>query len=179
MTALTNSQVRSVQLLIESCLREAYTEERLQKEAGNKKEEEKAQKKIRLLRNGFLSEESGILRISTTQNVFMPEPLSFVELTSYNAWFLMHPQKVAGIESETTSRDFPVRVKGTLADVIRVLKQGIAEKQQQNAQKKSSQQSSQEREKENGSSSTIILALAAKAKLKKFKLRQSLDKNRK
>ena len=46
--------------------------------------------------------------------------MNFVEITSGNKWFQMHPEKVAGIEIETTSRFFPIQVKGTKEDVLRV-----------------------------------------------------------
>lgn len=44
----------------------------------------------------------------------------FVDITSGNKWFKLHPEKVAGIEFETTSIYFPIQVKGTKEDVLRV-----------------------------------------------------------
>ena len=38
----------------------------------------------------------------------------------------MHPLKVAGREATTTSRHFPVTIKGDKHDVIATLKNGIA-----------------------------------------------------
>lgn len=45
-------------------------------------------------------------------------PLTFTELCSFNTWFAMHPEKVAGTETVTTSINFPVTIKGTKDDII-------------------------------------------------------------
>lgn len=44
----------------------------------------------------------------------------FAYLTSNDHWFKLHPQKIAGVEYKTTSLHFPIQVKGTKADVLRV-----------------------------------------------------------
>ncbi len=44
----------------------------------------------------------------------------FATITSDNNWFKKHPDKVAGVEFETTSIFFPIQVKGTKEDVLRV-----------------------------------------------------------
>jgi hypothetical protein len=44
----------------------------------------------------------------------------FVQITSNNNWFSNHPEKIAGVEFETTSFFFPIQVKGTKQDVLRV-----------------------------------------------------------
>lgn len=46
--------------------------------------------------------------------------MSFVEITSGNKWFELHPEKVAGVEVESNSFYFPIRIKGTKEDVLRV-----------------------------------------------------------
>ncbi|WP_264550445.1 hypothetical protein [Flavobacterium sp. N2820] len=46
--------------------------------------------------------------------------MNFVEITSNDNWFKKHPEKIAGVEYETTSRFFPIMVKGTKEDVLRV-----------------------------------------------------------
>lgn len=46
--------------------------------------------------------------------------MSFVEITSGNNWFELHPEKVAGVEVESNSFYFPLRIKGTKEDVLRV-----------------------------------------------------------
>jgi hypothetical protein len=45
---------------------------------------------------------------------------NFVEITSNDNWFKLHPEKIAGVEYETTSFYFPIMVKGTKEDVLRV-----------------------------------------------------------
>lgn len=45
---------------------------------------------------------------------------SFVNITSNDNWFKQHPEKIAGVEFETTSFYFPIQVKGTKEDVLRV-----------------------------------------------------------
>lgn len=45
---------------------------------------------------------------------------NFVEITSNDNWFKQHPEKIAGVEYETTSFFFPIMVKGTKEDVLRV-----------------------------------------------------------
>jgi hypothetical protein len=45
---------------------------------------------------------------------------SFLEITSNDSWFKLHPEKIAGVEYETTSFYFPIMVKGTKDDVLRV-----------------------------------------------------------
>lgn len=44
----------------------------------------------------------------------------FVSITSGDSWFKKHPEKIAGVEFETTSFYFPIQVKGTKEDVLRV-----------------------------------------------------------
>jgi len=45
---------------------------------------------------------------------------NFVDITSNDNWFKKHPNKIAGIEYTTTSLHFPIQVKGTKEDVLRV-----------------------------------------------------------
>lgn len=47
-------------------------------------------------------------------------PQSFVSITSDDAWFKNNPNKIAGVEYESNSFIFPIRVKGTKEDVLRV-----------------------------------------------------------
>jgi RNase P/RNase MRP subunit p30 len=44
----------------------------------------------------------------------------FVDITSGDNWFKKHPEKIAGKEYKTTSLHFPIQVKGTKEDVLRV-----------------------------------------------------------
>ena len=50
----------------------------------------------------------------------------FVKITSNDNWFKEHPEKIAGIEVETTSFHFPIQVKGTKDDVLRVTGTGAS-----------------------------------------------------
>jgi hypothetical protein len=52
-------------------------------------------------------------------------PLSFTELCSFNTWFAIHPEKVAGVESVTTSINFPVTIKGTREDIENAISNGM------------------------------------------------------
>lgn len=45
---------------------------------------------------------------------------NFIDITSNDKWFKQHPEKIAGVEIETTSFMFPIQVKGTKEDVLRV-----------------------------------------------------------
>ncbi len=45
---------------------------------------------------------------------------NFLEITSNDNWLKQHPEKIAGVEYETTSFYFPIMVKGTKEDVSRV-----------------------------------------------------------
>lgn len=45
---------------------------------------------------------------------------NFLEITSNDNWFKQHPEKIAGEEYETTSFYFPIMVRGTKEDVLRI-----------------------------------------------------------
>lgn len=44
----------------------------------------------------------------------------FVQITSNDNWFKQHPEKIAGKEIKTSSLLFPIQVKGSKEDVLRV-----------------------------------------------------------
>ncbi|MBC8753962.1 hypothetical protein H2O64_04720 [Kordia sp. YSTF-M3] len=46
--------------------------------------------------------------------------MDFTQITSDDAWFKKHPEKIAGVEYATTSLYFPIMVKGNKDDVLRV-----------------------------------------------------------
>ena len=85
-----------------------------------------------LLRNGFIPE-----RLLPEFNKALTEhhqawllvknkqSLSFTEICSFNTWFAIHPGKVAGIEYVTTSREFPITVKGTKEDIMETISGGL------------------------------------------------------
>lgn len=55
-------------------------------------------------------------------------PLSFSEITRFNTWFLIHPEKIAGKETITTSREFPISVKGSETDILKTVNRTIQPK---------------------------------------------------
>jgi len=57
---------------------------------------------------------------------FESTPLDFAELTRWDTWFWLHPEKVAGVEQTTTSPQFPLTVKGTKEDIIRTIRAGMS-----------------------------------------------------
>lgn len=70
---------------------------------------------IALLRNGVMrdSELEKMLVVDQMNKQEYPNShLSFVEQCSFNNWFNMHPGKVCGEEIITTSREFPISIKG-------------------------------------------------------------------
>ncbi len=82
-----------------------------------------------LLRNGYIPEnlkeqsEKLIADAIPTENTNLP--LSFVEICSFDTWFAMHPEKIAGTEFVTTSREFPIMVRGTKDEIVSTLTAGI------------------------------------------------------
>jgi len=85
-----------------------------------------------LIRNGFIpvSQQkrfSELLDYEYKLTFALNEPLTFTETTSFNTWFVLHPEKVCGKEVATTSVQFPISVKGTKEEIIRKIKAGINE----------------------------------------------------
>jgi len=56
------------------------------------------------------------------------QPLSFSEITRFNTWYEMYPEKVAGNEIVTTSREFPVSIKGTKQDILNTINKALKSK---------------------------------------------------
>lgn len=74
-----------------------------------------------LIRNGvFLPEldAESLIQASLKEHKLSNEPLNFMELCSFNTWFNLHPEKVAGKEIISSSREFPISIKGTKQDII-------------------------------------------------------------
>ena len=46
------------------------------------------------------------------------QTLSFSDVTRFNTWFEIYPEKVAGKEIITTSREFPISIKGSETDIL-------------------------------------------------------------
>lgn len=66
-------------------------------------------------------EEKIVSKKMQNQN-FSDSALSFEELSKFNTWFAMHPEKVAGIQHITASREFPISIKGTKEDILKTIK---------------------------------------------------------
>ena len=69
-----------------------------------------------LLRNGVYPkdrDEESIVTVYMKQKDYSNEPLSFSELCTFNTWFAWHSEKVCGKEEYTSSREFPITIKGT------------------------------------------------------------------
>ncbi len=80
---------------------------------------------IVLLRNGVFPEqynEYKLIQENLLKNTYKNEPLTFSELTRFNTWFTIHPEKICGEEQVTTSLEFPIKVKGTREDIIRIIR---------------------------------------------------------
>ena len=83
-----------------------------------------------LLRNGFIplalsGRFEKILEETFLRQMHNNNPLSCVEKCSFNTWFAMHPEKIAGIEVVTTSREFPIMIKGTKEDILQTIGSGL------------------------------------------------------
>jgi hypothetical protein len=68
-----------------------------------------------LLRNGVMldkSQQDTLIRQYLSKSAFPEGPLSFEELCTFNTYFEMHPEKVAGTETVASSREFPLTIKG-------------------------------------------------------------------
>ena len=76
-----------------------------------------------LNRNGMFSPEQNEAELIRTAPKQSNAALFFTELTRFNTWFAMHPEKVCGKEVITTSREFPIQVRGTKEDIIHTIQQ--------------------------------------------------------
>jgi hypothetical protein len=75
---------------------------------------------IVLLRSGVVPdrfEENRLIREKILEGKDDNTPLTFSELTRFNTWFTLHPEKICGKEQITTSIEFPIKVKGTREDI--------------------------------------------------------------
>jgi hypothetical protein len=64
-----------------------------------------------LLRNGVYYDQKAIEQKAKSKQ-YPQTPLSFTELCTFNTWFVLHPEKVCGIEKTTSSKEFPVTIQG-------------------------------------------------------------------
>ena len=70
-----------------------------------------------LLRNGVYYDQKAIEEKAKSKQ-FPQTPLSFTELCTFNTWFVLHPEKVCGLEVITTSKEFPVTIQGDKAKIL-------------------------------------------------------------
>ena len=85
-----------------------------------------------LLRNGVYPkdrDEESIVAVYMKQKDYSNEPLSFSELCTFNTWFARHPEKICGKEEYTTSREFPITIKGSLVEIISTLNYALGDMQ--------------------------------------------------
>ena len=66
------------------------------------------------------------------------EPLGLLENMTLDTWFYQHPEKVCGKEVLTSSREFPLTIKGSREDCERVFEQFLGPLQQHAAKSKGS-----------------------------------------
>ena len=66
-----------------------------------------------LLKSGYVTPEVKSLLDETIASVNNTDnsPLNFVEITTLNTWFAMHPEKICGDEFVSTSINFPLQIK--------------------------------------------------------------------
>lgn len=69
-----------------------------------------------LLRNGVYYDQKAIEEKAKSKP-YPQTPLSFTELCTFNTWFVLHPEKVCGLEVITTSKEFPVTIQGDKAKI--------------------------------------------------------------
>ncbi len=83
-------------------------------------------KEKRLLANGFIKDIKHFEKnIKSYEKDVTNKPLSFAEITSFSTWFAMHPEKMAGVESESTSKSFPVKLKGNRTDIDKMINKAL------------------------------------------------------
>lgn len=121
--------------LIEHLIMKYNHEARTETDPEKKK---KAERNVEILYRGVFPE--GYKQFAKTNNIpLIPErlrktllgnhPLSFYEQIRFNTWFVLHPEKIAGKEYISTSRDFPIRVQGTKQDVINTIRSNIRKRE--------------------------------------------------
>lgn len=83
-----------------------------------------------LVSYGYIPEHLGsrIAQLISKSEIKDDSPLSFKEITSYNTFFVMHPEKVAGKEVVTTSIHFPIKIVASKEDVQKMIRNAIGNK---------------------------------------------------
>ncbi|WP_296683129.1 hypothetical protein [Flavobacterium sp.] len=70
-----------------------------------------------LLRNGVYYDQKTIEERAKSKQ-YPQTPLSFTELSTFNTWFVLHPEKICGQEVITTSKEFPVTIQGDKSKIL-------------------------------------------------------------
>ena len=70
-----------------------------------------------LLRNGVYYDNKSIEQKAKSKQ-YPQTPLSFTELCTFNTWFVLHPEKVCGVEKTTSSKEFPVTIQGDKSIIL-------------------------------------------------------------
>jgi hypothetical protein len=84
---------------------------------------------LRLLRNGVIpgKMKSDFKKLIKEKIVNQENSkLRFDEITRFNTWFEIHPEKIAGKEVITSSIEFPLKIKGTQEDIIQTVTPSVA-----------------------------------------------------
>ncbi|NVO09050.1 MAG: hypothetical protein HXX16_03720 [Bacteroidales bacterium] len=91
---------------------------------------------LELLKQGFVHPdlkerfESRIASFAKLGIKVSDAPLTFTETCSFNTWFAMHHEKVAGKETITSSINFPLTIKGTKEEIINTVSKGLQDDKQ-------------------------------------------------
>ena len=131
-----NAWIRARHAVIEEQV--AHLKELIAEEGLDSKSPEEKEK--RLLLAGHFPEgydEEELVAEMMREHRFPDDPLSFEELTKWSAWYALHPDRVFGEEKVTTSREFPLTVKGNeqeIKDHFRSYFKTMSEKRQKQRQ---------------------------------------------
>jgi hypothetical protein len=68
-----------------------------------------------------------LVEVYARQKDYSTDPLSFSELCTFNTWFTMYPEKVCGTEEITTSREFPITIKGDMEWIENTIGHGLGD----------------------------------------------------
>jgi hypothetical protein len=86
---------------------------------------------LRLFSNGVVPEllkNEFDISINKYQVTKDNDTLHFTELTRFNNWFAMHPEKVCGTEKVTSSLQFPITIKGNITDAVAQIRKDMKTK---------------------------------------------------
>jgi hypothetical protein len=85
---------------------------------------------IALIRNGVMrdkAKEEMLVQARLQQQNYPNTPLSLMEQCSFNNWFAMYPDKICGKEVITSSREFPLSIKGDKTWIENTINHAIGE----------------------------------------------------